>query len=205
MQDKNSLFCRIQAEFGIGVLASYARHGLRVYAPQPYITFVSETPSPSVSPSSSPPGSGSPSPTVAAQSASATPSLGSSPSGTASQSASPSMTGTPPSSPVLSASPSVSPTPAARAAAAAGPGDSVSRAEFVGVSVAVLISLAVLGGGLAGVYFKLQALRRQTPASGTAQEWKPHSVEMVNVLHHSVNSSGRQAGTLAGPPQAAFV
>ena len=54
VQDKNSLFCRVQREWNIGVLPSYARHGLRVYAPQPYTTLLSETPTPSATPSQPP-------------------------------------------------------------------------------------------------------------------------------------------------------
>jgi len=54
VQDRNSLFCRVQQEWGTGTLQSYVRHGLRVYTPQPYVTFQSESPSPSVTPSSSP-------------------------------------------------------------------------------------------------------------------------------------------------------
>jgi len=46
VQDRNSLFCRVQQEWGTGTLQSYVRHGLRVYTPQPYVTFQSESPSP---------------------------------------------------------------------------------------------------------------------------------------------------------------
>lgn len=54
VQDKNSLFCRVQRSWNVGVLASYARHGLRVYSPQPYTTLLSESPTPSATPSQSP-------------------------------------------------------------------------------------------------------------------------------------------------------
>jgi len=182
VQDKNSLFCRIQSEWNQGVLASYVRHGLRVYAPPPYATQTSESPSPSPSPSApatptaTPPA---PAPSdLSSASPTATPSLslGASPSATPPPSASP--TATPSASPASAA-------PARPAAAAGAAADAVSRAEFAGVSAAVLVSLAALGAGLAALYLKLRAAQRQSPAQEPRKE--AAAVEMVNVIH-SVNN-----------------
>ena len=73
-------------------------------------------------------------------------------------------------------------TPAPPPAAFAAPADAVSRAEFAGISAAVLILLAALGAGLVVLLRKLQAIQRLA----LAREWQkqqPQAVEMVNALH----------------------
>lgn len=147
VQDMRSLFCRVQQEWGSGALQTYVRHGLRVYAPQPYATLQSESPTPMASPSPSPTPSSSP---------------------------------TAPSTPTPMAPPTAAAAPAAAGAAA------VTRAEFIGIGVPVLVLLAALGMGLAALYLKLRAIQMQAPAHK-----EPQAVEMVNALHPFTRS--RQA------------
>ena len=133
VQDRGSLFCRVQQQWGTGALQTYVRHGLRVYAPQPYVTLLSASPTPAATHSPSPTLTPTPSPMPTAQ------------------------------PPERSGAASASPTPPAAAPAAAPASSAVTREEVIGISVAALVLLAALGLGLAALYLKLQARPLEPP------------------------------------------
>ena len=167
VQDRGSLFCRVQQQWGSGALQTYVRHGLRVYAPQPYVTLQSLSPTPAATHS--------PSPTLTP-----TPSQSLSPTPAATH-PSPTLTPTPSLTPTAqpperSGAASASPTPPAAAPAAAPASSAVTREEVIGISVAALVLLAALGLGLAVLYLKLPARPQEPP-----KELQP--VEMVNAMH----------------------